>query len=411
MSFFSLLSFLFISCFSSILAERGWNTLHGGPSKIVGHRGEKAFMPEHSLGSYHQSGLEAIDYIEPDVCLSKDGVLVVIHNEWLGDTTNVANLTQFANRKRQYQFDGKFTQINRTDWWVFDFTLAELKTLNIIQASGYPYRPQYYNTDFTVLTFEEYLDKVESLSKVLDREFGIIPELKSPEVFNTLIPSTNGRGFEDKLLEVLERRGYTVNQPSPIDAPMGTTSLIDWVLNIKPADYKKPNYKLAAIQSFDQETCQYLASQTKIPIVALDENTPTMYTPAGLDKIASYSKIFSPWKDVLFADPQVVFDLSNVTYNKDEIASMGGFLSTKDFVAEAHKRGIELSPYTFYDSRQDNLLLCGSFNDSRITWCPKNRKEELFHVFDLGIDYIFSENHFESQMLRLSYDYELANKN
>ncbi|PVV02508.1 hypothetical protein BB560_003037 [Smittium megazygosporum] len=390
------------------LSANSWNTLDGNPPRFAGHRGEKAFLPEHSFGSYHQAALESVDYIEPDLVLSKDGKLVVLHNEWLSDTTNVANLTQFANRKRQYVFDGKFAKINRTDWWVFDFTVDELKTIKLRQAPEFAYRPQYYNNDFSIPTFEEYLDEVESLTKILDREFGIIPELKSPEVFNALFPSANGRGFEDGLLEVLQRRGYTVNQPPPQRGSMKTKDLIDWVMNVKSANYQKPNYKLATIQSFDQDTCQYLAKTTKVPIVALDQSHPTYFTPKGIQNIATYADTFSVGKDLLVAGPQAFFDLNNITYSKQEIESMGGFLTPKQIVAEAHKCGLKVCPYTLYDSRQSNGLLCSRVNDTRLAWCPKNRKEELYYFFDLGVDSLFVENIFEAQMLRLAYNYELA---
>ncbi|KAJ2333352.1 hypothetical protein GGH91_005960, partial [Coemansia sp. RSA 2671] len=57
-----------------------WNTLSGQKTQLVGHRGEKAFMPEHTRASYWQAALEGADYIEPDLGLSKDGHLVVNHN-------------------------------------------------------------------------------------------------------------------------------------------------------------------------------------------------------------------------------------------------------------------------------------------------------------------------------------------
>ncbi|PVU86209.1 hypothetical protein BB561_006785 [Smittium simulii] len=326
------------------------------------------------------AALVAADYIEPDLVLSKDGVLMVVYNEWLGDTTNVANLTQFADRKKQ------------------------------VQDNSYPYRPQYFNKDFSVLRFDEYLDHIESLSKTLDRPFGVIPELKSPEVFNALFPAANGRGYEVKLLEIMTKRNYTLNQPPPLSPVMQIGDLLDKILNIKPKNYDKPNYKLAALQSFDSETCEYLGKNTKIPIVSLDQNKPWMYTHKGLDKIASYSKILSPAKDLLLAGPAVYFEYNKISYNKTEIESMGGFLQPKDLVREAHKRRIELSPYTLPDSRQPSGLLCTKYNDTRFEYCPENRKEEMFYFFDLGCDYVFVENIFEAQILCLAFDNKIDSK-
>ncbi|OLY78622.1 Glycerophosphodiester phosphodiesterase GDPD6, partial [Smittium mucronatum] len=198
---FSVLSVLF-SGFVSSSCE--WNTLDGNPSKLVGHRGEKAFMPEHSLGSYHMAAFESADYIEPDVVVTKDQVLVVLHNEWLSDTTNVASIPKFADRKRSFTFVGNYTTINRTDYFVFDFTYAELQEINQVQVTTYPYRPQYFNNDFSIMSVETYFDKIANLTTTFNRTFGVIPELKSPELFNYLHPSANGRWFEDTLLSIME---------------------------------------------------------------------------------------------------------------------------------------------------------------------------------------------------------------
>ncbi|KAJ1781077.1 hypothetical protein LPJ67_005638, partial [Coemansia sp. RSA 1938] len=61
---------------ASLQTKSGWNTLSGRPPVLVGHRGEKAFMPEHSRASYWQAALEGADYIEPDLALTRDGHLV-----------------------------------------------------------------------------------------------------------------------------------------------------------------------------------------------------------------------------------------------------------------------------------------------------------------------------------------------
>ncbi|PVU95566.1 hypothetical protein BB561_001732 [Smittium simulii] len=388
----------------------GWNTIDGNPPSLVGHKGEKAFMPEHTLGSYHMAALEAVDYIETDISISKDGVLVIVHNGWLGQTTNVAELPQFADRKKQYIFNGKYAKINRTEWFVWDFTYAELKTINRIQDTDYAYRPQYFNNDFYILTFDEYLDHIENLSKNLDRQLGVALELKFSEVFNSLFPSDNGRGYEDKVLEVLSKRNYNINQPPPSNPVINNGDLLDHILNIKPSNYTKSSYKPVSFLSFDHETCEYLGKKTKIPVISLNLNSPWMYTPKGLDKIASYSKILSPEKNILLAGPELYFEFNEISYNKTEIESMGGFLEPKELIRESHKRGIELSPFTLYDSRQPSGLLCTRFNDTRFKYCPKNRKEEMFYYFELGCSYITVENIFEAQILRLAFDSKIASK-
>lgn len=63
---------------------------------------------------------EGADFIETDVLSSKDGVLICFHDVTLDDTTDIANHTGFANRKRTYEVQG----INMTGF--FPGSVAEL---------------------------------------------------------------------------------------------------------------------------------------------------------------------------------------------------------------------------------------------------------------------------------------------
>lgn len=37
----------------------------------MAHRGEKVFMPEHTVGSYELASIEGAEYVEPDLVLTK----------------------------------------------------------------------------------------------------------------------------------------------------------------------------------------------------------------------------------------------------------------------------------------------------------------------------------------------------
>ena len=66
-------------------------------------------------------GRLARESFEPDLVMTKDGVLVDRHDTFLSTTTDVAKHPEFADRKRKSP-DPEFT--DREDWWVADFTLA-----------------------------------------------------------------------------------------------------------------------------------------------------------------------------------------------------------------------------------------------------------------------------------------------
>ncbi|KAJ2719367.1 hypothetical protein GGI07_005248 [Coemansia sp. Benny D115] len=379
-----------------------WNTLSGQRTQLVGHRGEKSFMPEHSLGSYWQAALDGADYIEPDLGLTKDGHLVVNHNEYLGENTNIADIPELAHLRTSKTWVDGVTDDPKTvsnEWFICDMTLAEIKRVRLNQSPEYPWRPQHFNGLFEVLTFEEYLQIVRNVTIDVDRPFGVIPELKSPKLYNE--GRSYDRYFEDRAILTLERYGWAHITQHIDRSRHSDLNLAEHLRPLNGAQKLGPS----AWQSFDLDTARYLAQHTDVPVVALVEQKPWAFTPRGLDKLAEFAQILSPWKDLFVAGPAAYLAFNNITWDPSEIAEMGGFLSPKELVRQAHSRGVQLSPYTFYDSRQDMSYLCKHTNvGDGHDFCPKDRAEELFYFFDLGIDYIFVENIVEAALLRQQYD-------
>ena len=56
------------------------------PVLNIGHRGASGYAPEHTFASYDLALELGADYIEQDLQLTKDGVLVVLHDETLDRT-------------------------------------------------------------------------------------------------------------------------------------------------------------------------------------------------------------------------------------------------------------------------------------------------------------------------------------
>src|SRR5438045_2963669 len=92
---------------------------------VIGHRGACGYMPEHTLVAYFLAAQQGADYIEPDLVMTRDGVLVARHENEIGGTTDVAQRLEFAGRKTAKIIDG----VSLEGWFTEDFTLAELKTL------------------------------------------------------------------------------------------------------------------------------------------------------------------------------------------------------------------------------------------------------------------------------------------
>ena len=92
---------------------------------VIAHRGASGERPEHTLESYRLAIEEGADYIEPDLVMTRDGVLIARHENEIGGTTDVAEHPGFAARRRTQIIDGE----SFTGWFTEDFTLSEIKTL------------------------------------------------------------------------------------------------------------------------------------------------------------------------------------------------------------------------------------------------------------------------------------------
>ena len=157
---------------------------------IIAHRGASGERPEHTRAAYDLAIQQGADVIEPDLVISRDGILIVRHENEIGGTTDVADRPEFADRLATKTIDGEIL----TGWFTEDFTLAELKTLRARERLP-ELRPA--NTAFDgqnpILTFEEVLDIAASAG------VGIAPELKHPTYFAAL-----GLPMEDAFVAVLE---------------------------------------------------------------------------------------------------------------------------------------------------------------------------------------------------------------
>lgn len=215
---------------------------------VIAHRGASGERPEHTLESYRLAIEQGADYIEPDLVVTRDGVLVARHENEIGETTDVAQRPQFAARRRTQSIDGEPV----TGWFTEDFTLEELKTLRARERLP-ELRPANCRFDgrFEVPTFEEIMQLAVAANRgrPLERRIGVYPETKHPAHFAAL-----GLKQEARVLEVLERCGYGA-PGSPV-----------------------------FIQSFDPVNLRELRSMTRLPLVQLLEHEIT-----DLDRIAAYA--------------------------------------------------------------------------------------------------------------------------
>src|SRR5579859_7947572 len=178
---------------------------------VIAHRGASGERPEHTIESYRLAIEEGADYIEPDLVMTRDGVLIARHENEIGGTTDVAQHPEFAQRRTTKTIDG----VAHTGWFTEDFTLAELKTLRARERIP-QIRPgnTRFDGQFQIPTFEEICALVAGVQQQREasarqlglpppKRIGVYPETKHPTYFQGL-----GLAMEDLLVSTLHGHGY-----------------------------------------------------------------------------------------------------------------------------------------------------------------------------------------------------------
>jgi glycerophosphoryl diester phosphodiesterase len=330
------------------------------PPVVIGHRGACGYVPEHTLTSYFIAMQDGVDYVEPDLVMTKDGVLVARHENEIGGTTDVARRPEFASRRATKTIDG----VAHTGWFTEDFTLAELKTLRARERIP-EIRPgnTRFDGQFQIATFDEICALVagvqqqretaaRQLGSLAPRRIGVYPETKHPTYFQKL-----GLPMEELLVKTLHGYGYVGRDG------------------------------LGIIQCFEVANLKAMRKLTELPIVQLmeDEGAPfdfvvggdsrnyrDMTSPDGLSEIATYATAIGPHKW------QVI-----------PLASDDTLAAPTPLVKNAHAAGLKVHAYTF---RAENQYL------------PKNLRlgvdpngfgdlgSELKVYLDAGLDGFFTDH-------------------
>ena len=318
-------------------------TLDGRPPVVIAHRGASGERPEHTLAGYELAIQQGADFIEPDLVLTKDGVLVVRHENEISETTDVADHPEFAARKATKAIDGQ----NVTGWFTEDFSLAELKTLRPrerlpkLRGTGYDGR-------FEIPTFEEILTFLAAVNKGRKVPVGVYPETKHPGYFAAI-----GLPHEAPLLTMLDRFGYR-GRSAPV-----------------------------FIQSFEVGNLKALRAKVDLPLIQLmdGEGGPAdmpgisysaMASPAGLKAIAAYADGIGPSKTMVIP--------------RGPLGTLG---DPTRLVRDAHAAGLKVHPWTF---RRENYFLPlgdkGGINPAG----HGDLGAEIEAYLKTGIDGLFSDN-------------------
>ena len=215
----------------------GSKTSADAPVLNVGHRGASGYAPEHTIPSYDLALKLGADYIEQDLQMTKDGVLVAMHDETLDRTARGPK--------------------NNCTGLVIEKTLAQIKTCDVGSWFNEAY-PQYAKPEYVGL-------KIPTLEEIFQRYgtgVNYYIETKNPEA---------APGMEEELLRLMDQ--YKLTQPA--------------------ADHWQ-----VLIQSFSPASLQKIhAINPSLPLIRLYDSTETSATiGASLDMTRTYAVGIGPSK-------------------------------------------------------------------------------------------------------------------
>ena len=226
---------------------------------LIAHRGASGYAPEHTIEAYELGIEQGADFIEPDLQITRDGVLIALHDLTLERTTNVREV--FPTRSRKEERRGEPVDV----WLANDFTIDEIRQLD----AGSWYSPDFTGTK--ILTLSEVIEAVRGRA-------GLFIETKAPEVYGD-------RGFDMEALLLAELARHGLERPG--------------------ADPETP----IVIQSFSAASLRLLRQDhgTELPLALLiGEDAAEWMTPEGLSEVATFATGVGPTKSLLLDTPGVV---------------------------------------------------------------------------------------------------------
>ena len=258
------------------------------PKQLIAHRGASGYAPEHTRAAYQLALDQRADYVEQDLAVTRDGVLICLHDDTLERTSNAAEV-----------FPDRFTTVAGRGgpakrWIANDFTLDEIRRLD----TG-----RWFNAKFAgerIVTWQEAIDLVRGKA-------GLYPELKSPPLYT-------GRGVDMVKLFVESVKKNGLDQAESLKA----TPMI--------------------VQSFDEPTVRRIARELPtVPRILLMESFGAGMSEARLRDIKTFATGIGPAKALLEAQPDVVRRAQSagltVTAYTFRATNAGKFPSVRDEMA------------------------------------------------------------------------------
>jgi glycerophosphoryl diester phosphodiesterase len=418
---------------STTTTPTAFRTLDGKAPLVIAHRGLPGLFPEETLPAYVGAADEGADSLEMDLHLSKDCVLVVRHNPWLSDNTNIAKvaLTNPVVDSRKRTVPGVLVNVTYSlptyggpaqylsdltnpsdpqsvlqslvvdgedhtgDWSITDFTAAELRQW--IAGTAYDAaneRPAAtaQNDQYPIITAQEVFDYAKNRAAALRRTITVYPEAKNP-YWNNAQAIANGCGtgnhpFEDAIIKIVNDNNLN-SKSAPIFVQSFDPASLKYMrangMNarlVQLIDGNDVNYKTGEMIYKTDDSWNFVSGRPYSWTLAGDGRYfGEMLTPAGLAEIKTYADGIGPWKPEVMLHTISPFKATNSdgTPYVGSLADVNTITPTS-VIADAHKAGLFVHSFTF---RNEQKYLAGVYKGDPIA--------EYLAYFRAGIDGVFTD--------------------
>ena len=301
---------------------------------VIAHRGASAYLPEGTLPAKALAVGMGSDYVEHDVVMTRDDRLLINHDLWLDNVSDVAE--RFPGRERA---DGHF--------YVIDFDLDEILSLAVTErftvvdgkdVAVFPDRFPVWQSHFSFHTLESEIEFLQGLRHSSGRDVGMFTELKSP-----WFHEQEGKDLPAAVYETLARYGYRTRDDR------------------------------CRVMSFDTHALQRIRSEVgpatgvDVPLTQLichtDDHETYERKPDGTWENYDYDWMLEPEADGGDAMARIREWADGIGPDVRMLLKHGRQMAASDLAARAHAAGLYVTPWTV---RADDLPHCAPSLDALV---------------------------------------------
>lgn len=317
---------------------------------VIAHRGASGHRPEHGEAAYRLAVAQGADAIEPDIVATRDGVLILRHENEISGTTDIAEHPAYAARRTTKEVDGEAV----TGWFTEDFTWAELQGLRIRERLPH-LRPASAAHDG-----EGGIQTLADLLAILDEDaargraggpVGLVAEIKHATYFASV-----GLPLDELVAAELARAGWS-NDPR-LTVESFESSVLN-ALGNRGVSGRRVYLLEGAGAPFD--------------LVAREGSAAATYReqlePAALARLA---------RDA---------GLDGISLDKKMLIDAGG-VADPALVDRAHSLGLDVFTWTL---RPENAFVSRALRTSRDKAASGDWRTELERVVATGVDGVFAD--------------------